>query len=90
MSKKLSVLVMGATGNQGGAVVRHLLPKGHRVRTLTRNPDSPKAKELSGKGVEVVKGDFTEANGPAASRCCAVPKAILVAPAGRGVFVRRR
>jgi uncharacterized protein YbjT (DUF2867 family) len=59
MSNKLSVLVMGATGNQGGAVVRHLLPKGHRVRTLTRNPDSPKAKQLSEQGVEVLKGDFT-------------------------------
>lgn len=60
MSKKLSVLVMGATGNQGGAVVRHLLPKGHRIRTLTRNPDSPKAKQLAQQGVEVLKGDFTD------------------------------
>jgi len=50
MSKNLSVLVMGATGNQGGAVVRNLLPKGHRIRTLTRNPDSPKAKQLANQG----------------------------------------
>ena len=60
MSKKLSVLVMGATGNQGGAVVRNLLTKGHRIRTLTRNPDSPKAKQLAEQGVEVLKGDFTD------------------------------
>ncbi len=60
MSKKLSVLVMGATGNQGGAVVRNLLPKGHSIRTLTRNPDSPKAKQLADQGVEVLKGDFTD------------------------------
>ena len=60
MSKKLSVLVMGATGNQGGSVVKHLLPKGHHIRTLTRNPDSPKAKQLAGQGVEVLKGDFTD------------------------------
>lgn len=58
MSKKLSVLVMGATGNQGGAVVENLLPKGHHIRTLTRNPDSPKAKRLKEQGVEVLKGDF--------------------------------
>ncbi len=58
MSKKLSILVMGATGNQGGAVVQYLLPKGHHIRTLTRNPDSPKAKRLKEKGVEVMKGDF--------------------------------
>ncbi len=62
MSKKLSVLVMGATGAQGGAVVRHLLPKGHRVRALTRNPDSAKARALKEQGVEVLPGDFTDAN----------------------------
>ncbi len=62
MSKNLSVLVMGATGNQGGAVVRNLLPKGHRICTLTRNPDSPKAKQLADQGVEVVKGDFTDSD----------------------------
>jgi len=60
MSKKLSVLVMGATGNQGGAVIRYLLPKGHHIRTLTRNPDSPKAKRLKEQGVEVMKGDFSD------------------------------
>ncbi len=62
MSKKLSVLVMGATGSQGGAVVRNLLPKGHRIRTLTRNPDSTKAKQLADQGVEVLKGDFTDSD----------------------------
>ena len=62
MSKKLSVLVMGATGNQGGAVVKALLPKGYRIRTLTRKPDSPKAKQLAKEGVEVMKGDFTNSD----------------------------
>ncbi len=62
MSKQLSVLVMGATGNQGGAVVRNLLAKGHRIRTLTRNPDSPKAKQLAEQGVEVLKGDFNDSD----------------------------
>ncbi len=62
MSKQLSVLVMGATGSQGGAVVRNLLPKGHRIRTLTRNPDSPKAKQLTEQGVEVLKGDFNDSD----------------------------
>lgn len=60
MSKKLSVLVIGATGNQGGSVVKALLPKGHRIRTLTRNIDSPKAKQLSKDGIEVLKGDFSD------------------------------
>ncbi len=62
MSKNLSILVMGATGNQGGAVVRNLLPKGHSIRTLTRNPDSPKAQQLANQGVEVLKGDFNDSD----------------------------
>ena len=62
MSKQLSVLVMGATGSQGGAVVRNLLTKGHRIRILTRNPDSPKAKQLAEQGVEVLKGDFNDSD----------------------------
>ena len=60
MSQKLTVLVIGATGNQGGAVTRHLLKQGHRVRTLTRNPQSAKAKKLAEQGVEVVQGAFTD------------------------------
>lgn len=62
MSTKLSVLVMGATGQQGGAVVQSLLPKGHRIRTVTRNTDSPKAKRLQEQGVEVLKGDLSDVN----------------------------
>jgi len=62
MSEKLSVLVIGATGNQGGAVVQSLLPKGHNIRTLTRNPNSEKAKNLTEQGVEVLKGDFSDAD----------------------------
>ncbi len=60
MSKKLSVLVIGATGKQGGAVASNLIPKGHNIRALTRNVDSAKAKRLKEKGVEVVKGDLTD------------------------------
>lgn len=62
MTNKLSVLVIGATGNQGGSVVKALLPKGHRIRTLTRNTNSPKAKQLSNEGVEVLKGDFNDSD----------------------------
>jgi uncharacterized protein YbjT (DUF2867 family) len=40
MSKKLAAVVMGATGNQGGAVVKCLLERGHEVRAVTRNTDS--------------------------------------------------
>ena len=59
---KKFVLVTGATGQQGGSVVQALLKRGHRVRGLTRNTDSAKAKALASQGVEVVAGDFTHAD----------------------------
>lgn len=54
------ILVTGATGRQGGAVVRHLVPKNSSVRALTRNVNSPAAKALAEKGAEVVRGDFDD------------------------------
>ena len=54
------VLVTGATGRQGGAVVRHMLPKGWKLRALTRNVDSYPAKELARVGVEVLQGDLED------------------------------
>lgn len=41
--------------------VTHLLAaKKVRVRVLTRNLESPKAKSLAARGVELVKGDFDD------------------------------
>ena len=56
-----TVLVTGATGRQGGAVVRHVLPKGWRLRALTRNPQSHAAQSLAREGVELVQGDMEDA-----------------------------
>ncbi len=55
------VLVTGATGRQGGAVVRHMLPKGWKLRALTRDPGSHAARALTQEGVEVVQGDLEDA-----------------------------
>jgi len=55
-----TVLVTGATGRQGGAVVRHMLPGGWKLRALTRNPSSYPAKQLAGRGVELVQGDLDD------------------------------
>jgi uncharacterized protein YbjT (DUF2867 family) len=61
MSNENVVLVTGGTGSQGGATVTHLLAaKKVRVRVLTRNLESPKAKSLAARGVELVKGDFDD------------------------------
>lgn len=54
------VLVTGATGRQGGAVIRHMLPNGWKLRALTRNPGTHAAKELARQGVEVVQGDLED------------------------------
>ncbi len=53
-----TILVCGATGAQGGAVVNALLEDGFNVRGLTRNPQSPAAKLLTSKGVEIFTGNF--------------------------------
>lgn len=58
MTTKQSVLVTGATGQQGGAVARALLSRGHRVKALTRKPDSDGARQLASAGVEIVAGDL--------------------------------
>lgn len=55
-----TVLVTGATGRQGGAVIRHMLPKGWKLRALTRNPASHEAQSLARRGVEVVQGDLED------------------------------
>ena len=61
MSDKKTVLVTGATGQQGGAVANELLSGGrYRVRALTRKPDSEKALALKSRGAEVVAGDLDD------------------------------
>ncbi|MEV0648805.1 NmrA/HSCARG family protein [Phytomonospora sp. NPDC050363] len=51
------ILVTGATGQQGGAVVARLLADGHTVHALTRDTDSPAARRLAERGAHVVAGD---------------------------------
>lgn len=53
-------LITGATGRQGGATLDVLLTRGHRVRALTRTPQSASASRLASRGVEVVAGDLDE------------------------------
>ncbi|MEV0151343.1 MULTISPECIES: NmrA/HSCARG family protein [unclassified Nonomuraea] len=56
----LTIAVTGATGAQGGATARALLAAGHRVRALTRRPDSPAADALRGLGADVRHADFDD------------------------------
>jgi uncharacterized protein YbjT (DUF2867 family) len=60
MTSTLNVLVTGATGKQGGHLVRELLAHGHSIRALTRKPESPAAAALAERGVTIVPGDFED------------------------------
>nr|XP_054752173.1 nmrA-like family domain-containing protein 1 [Lytechinus pictus] len=56
------ITVFGATGIQGGSLVRALLQDGsYKVRGITRNVESEKAKTLAQQGVEMVKASMDDA-----------------------------
>ena len=57
MAGSMNVAVAGATGNQGGAVARRLLERGHHVRGLTRHPDGQPANRLREAGAEILTAD---------------------------------
>ncbi|MEH0447229.1 NAD(P)H-binding protein [Streptomyces sp. B21-101] len=50
------ILVTGATGTIGGALVRHLAARGEKVRALTRDPAGARMPA----GVEVARGDYLD------------------------------
>jgi uncharacterized protein YbjT (DUF2867 family) len=57
------IAVVGATGVQGGGLVRAILddPAGRfSVRALTRDPRSPRARALAEAGAEVVRADLDD------------------------------
>lgn len=63
MSEKKIIAVVGATGAQGGGLVRAILNDpdgGFAVRAITRDVDSDKAKALAAMGAEVVAGDVDD------------------------------
>lgn len=64
MSKKL-IAVTGATGAQGGGLIRAILADKsglYSARAITRKPDSARAHELTALGVEVVSADLDDAS----------------------------
>ena len=63
MSEKKIIAVVGATGAQGGGMVRAILgdPEGgFSARAITRNPDSDNARALADLGAEVVQADLDD------------------------------
>jgi len=61
MPESRTVLVTGATGQQGGAVARELLTAaGYRVHAMTRKPESENARRLVDLGAKVIAGDLND------------------------------
>ena len=58
MNKPQTVLVTGATGNQGSAVAKALLKHNHKVIALTRNKESDAAKGLQRLGAKIIEGSL--------------------------------
>jgi uncharacterized protein YbjT (DUF2867 family) len=54
------VLVVGATGKQGGAVARSLLGAGVEVRSIARNPESDQAIALRSLGATLLPGNWDD------------------------------
>ncbi|WAJ43941.1 NAD-dependent epimerase/dehydratase family protein [Mycobacterium sp. Aquia_216] len=55
-----TIFVTGATGQTGGNVCEQLIGRGDQVRGLVRDPDAARA--LAEIGVELVKGDISDAD----------------------------
>ncbi|RAL00105.1 NmrA/HSCARG family protein [Aspergillus ibericus CBS 121593] len=61
------LVVVGATGQQGGSIVKTTLAdpelsQEYAIRGTSRDPSSASAKALAAKGVEVVPADFSDPN----------------------------
>jgi uncharacterized protein YbjT (DUF2867 family) len=66
MADKKIIAVAGATGAQGGGLVRAIMADpsgGFTARAITRDPSSDKARALAALGAEVVKADLDDTAG---------------------------
>jgi uncharacterized protein YbjT (DUF2867 family) len=65
MTESKPIVVVGATGAQGGGLLRAILNDPTReftVRAITRDPNSDKARPLAQAGVEVIAADLDDAD----------------------------
>jgi uncharacterized protein YbjT (DUF2867 family) len=90
MGQKLVVAVTGATGNQGGAVVKGLLDRGHEVRAVTRTTDAAKARELANAGVTLVRASLEDTGALTKALEGATSLFAMTTPFGGGTQAERR
>ncbi|MEX0173931.1 NmrA/HSCARG family protein [Streptomyces sp. LMG1-1-1.1] len=60
MAVEGTILVLGGTGRQGGAVARELLRRGATVHALVRDPGKEEARALAEAGAVLVRGDLDD------------------------------
>ncbi|MFE0654118.1 NmrA/HSCARG family protein [Streptomyces sp. NPDC059534] len=60
MAVEGTILVLGGTGRQGGAVARELLRRGRTVHALVRDPAKAEARALEEAGAVLVRGDLDD------------------------------
>lgn len=56
------IMITGATGHQGGAVINSLRNSGHKLYGLTRHLGTERVKKLEKAGVTMIEGDFHRVN----------------------------
>jgi uncharacterized protein YbjT (DUF2867 family) len=93
MSTTQTLLITGATGKQGGAVVRAFLDSPsnppYSILALARNPSSPAAQRLASKpNVSLIQGDFNDCTSIFSKIKTPLYGAFLVTPTF-GPFVKR-
>ena len=90
MAQQLTVVVTGSTGKQGGAVARSLLERGHRVRAVTRDPDSSQAKSLASAGATLVTASLEDTAALTKALAGATSLFAMTTPFGGGTEVETR
>ncbi len=81
---KLTVAVTGSTGQQGGHLARRMLDHGHRVRALTRNPETAASRALAARGAEIVCVDLDSGDNLTAALQGADAAFLVTTPFERG------
>lgn len=85
MSDNKTIVVLGATGNQGSSVVGTFLQDSQwTIRGVTRNVNSQKAKDLVSRGVEMVAADLN--NIPSLDAAFAGANAIFIVSDFWGIY----
>jgi len=90
MAQRLTVVVTGSTGNQGGAVARGLLERGHEVRAVTRDPNSSQAKSLANAGATLVAASLEDTAAISKALEGATSLFAMTTPFGGGTEVETR